>query len=78
MKSENQGVIRALPPEPQRNELPGNSSCPHRPKHFQVYFFAKSILDKLYYNNALNLGSPTLLLPPGDPATYGIAATARF
>ena len=30
------------------------------------------------YNNALNLGYPSLILQPGDPGTYGIAATARF
>ena len=36
------------------------------------------IFDTHYYNNALNLGYPTLILQPGDPGTYGIAATARF
>jgi hypothetical protein len=35
-------------------------------------------IDTNYYNNALNLAYPTLILQPGDPGTYGIAATARF
>jgi iron complex outermembrane receptor protein len=55
-----------------------NAQAGYESKHFEVYFFAKNIFDKHYYNNALNLGYPTLLLQPGDPGTYGIAATARF
>ena len=48
--------------------------------HFNVYFFAKNIFDRHYFNNALNLGPSygALILQPGDPATYGVAATARF
>ena len=49
-------------------------------RHLNIYFFARNIFDRHYYNNALNLGPAygSLILQPGDPATYGIAATARF
>jgi iron complex outermembrane receptor protein len=55
-----------------------NAQFGYESKHFQIYFFAKNIFDTHYYNNALNLGYASLVLQPGDPATYGIAATARF
>jgi iron complex outermembrane recepter protein len=55
-----------------------NAQAGYAGKHFEVYFFAKNIFDRHYYNNALNLGYPTLVLQPGDPATYGVAATVRF
>ncbi|MGA2747258.1 MAG: TonB-dependent receptor [Verrucomicrobiota bacterium] len=49
-------------------------------KHFNIYFFARNIFDRHYFNNALNLGPAygSLILQPGDPATYGVAGTARF
>ena len=55
-----------------------NAQVGYEGKHFEVYFFAKNIFDTHYYNNALNLAQASLLLQPGDPATYGVAATARF
>jgi iron complex outermembrane receptor protein len=55
-----------------------NAQAGYEGRHFEVYFFARNIFDKHYYNNALNLGYPTLVLQPGDPATFGVAATARF
>jgi len=55
-----------------------NAQIGYESRHFEVYLFAKNIFDKHYYNNALNLGYPTLVLQPGDPGTYGIAASARF
>ncbi len=41
----------------------------------------ENIFDTHYYNNALNLGpgyGGSLILQPGDPVTFGVAATARF
>jgi iron complex outermembrane recepter protein len=55
-----------------------NAQIGYESKSFEVYLFAKNIFDTHYYNNALNLGYPTLVLQPGDPGTYGVAATARF
>ena len=55
-----------------------NGQFGYEGKQFGIYFFARNIFDKRYYNNALNLGYPTLLLQPGDPAMFGVAATARF
>jgi len=55
-----------------------NAQFGYEGKHFEIYFFAKNIFDTHYYNNALNLAQTSLLLQPGDPATYGFAATARF
>jgi iron complex outermembrane recepter protein len=55
-----------------------NAQFGYEGRHFEVYFYAKNILDEHYYNNALNLGYPTLVLQPGDPGAYGVAATARF
>jgi iron complex outermembrane receptor protein len=55
-----------------------NAQIGYEVRHFEVYFFAKNIFDEHYYNNALNLGYSTLVLQPGDPGTYGVAATARF
>ncbi|HEY3861776.1 MAG TPA: TonB-dependent receptor [Verrucomicrobiae bacterium] len=55
-----------------------NAQIGYESKHFEIYLFAKNIFDKRYYNNALNLGYPTLILQTGDPGMYGIAATARF
>jgi iron complex outermembrane receptor protein len=57
-----------------------NAQAGYESSHFNVYFFAKNIFDTHYFNNALNLGPSygALILQPGDPATYGVAATARF
>ena len=55
-----------------------NGQIGYEGKHFELYLFARNIFDTHYYNNALNLGYPTLVLQPGDPGTYGVAATARF
>jgi iron complex outermembrane receptor protein len=57
-----------------------NAQAGYESGHFKVYFFAKNIFDTRYFNNALNLGPSygALVLQPGDPATYGVAATARF
>jgi iron complex outermembrane receptor protein len=55
-----------------------NGQFGYEGKHFEIYFFAKNIFDTHYYNNALNLGQASLILQPGDPATYGVAASARF
>jgi iron complex outermembrane recepter protein len=55
-----------------------NAQVGYESKHFELYFYAKNIFDTHYYNNALNLGYPTLVLQPGDPGMYGVAATARF
>jgi len=55
-----------------------NAQLGYESKHFEVHFFAKNIFDTRYYNNASSVGYPTLLLQPGDPGTFGIAATARF
>ncbi len=55
-----------------------NAQIGYESRHFEVYFFAKNIFDEHYCNNALNLGYPTLILQPGDPGTYGVAAMARF
>jgi iron complex outermembrane recepter protein len=55
-----------------------NAQVGYESRHFEVYFFAKNIFDEHYFNNALNLGYPTLLLQTGDPDTYGVAVTARF
>jgi iron complex outermembrane recepter protein len=58
-----------------------NAQAGYESKHFGIYFFAKNIFDKRYYNNALNLGNAeyaSLVLQEGDPATFGVEATARF
>jgi iron complex outermembrane receptor protein len=55
-----------------------NAQFGYQGKNFEIYFFARNIFDTHYYNNALNLGYASLVLQPGDPATYGVAATARF
>jgi iron complex outermembrane receptor protein len=55
-----------------------NAQFGYESRQFAVYFFANNIFDKRYYNNALNLGYASLVLQPGDPATFGVAATARF
>jgi iron complex outermembrane receptor protein len=57
-----------------------NAQAGYESKHFNIYFFAKNIFDQHYFNNALNLGPQygALILQTGDPATYGVAATARF
>jgi iron complex outermembrane receptor protein len=57
-----------------------NAQAGYESSHFNVYFFARNILDSHYFNNALNLGPSygALILQPGDPATWGVAATARF
>jgi iron complex outermembrane receptor protein len=57
-----------------------NAQFGYESGHFNIYFFARNIFDKRYYNNALNLGPSygSLVLQPGDPATFGVAATARF
>jgi iron complex outermembrane recepter protein len=57
-----------------------NGQAGYESSHFNVYLFAKNIFDKRYFNNALNLGPSygALILQPGDPVTFGLAATARF
>ena len=55
-----------------------NAQIGYEGKNFEIYLFAKNIFDTHYYNNALNLGYPTLVLQPGDPGTYGVAAALRF
>ena len=58
-----------------------NAQLGYESKHLQVYLFARNIFDTHYYNNALNLGpgyGGSLILQPGDPVTFGVAATARF
>ena len=55
-----------------------NAQVGYADKHFEVYFFARNIFDRHYFNDGLNLGYPSLVLQPGDPATFGVAATARF
>jgi iron complex outermembrane receptor protein len=50
--------------------------------HFGAYFFARNVFDRHYFNDALNFGAGTgtssLILQPGDPGTFGFAATAKF
>jgi iron complex outermembrane receptor protein len=60
--------------------LLANAQAGYESSHFNIYFFAKNIFDRHYFNNALNLGPSygALVLQPGDPATFGVAATARF
>jgi iron complex outermembrane receptor protein len=55
-----------------------NAQAGYEGGHFNIYFFAKNIFDQHYINNALNLAAGPLVLQTGDPATYGVAATARF
>jgi iron complex outermembrane receptor protein len=55
-----------------------NAQAGYQGKNFSLYFFANNIFDRHYFNNALNLGYSALVLEPGDPATFGIAARARF
>ncbi len=57
-----------------------NAQAGYESSHFNVYLFAKNIFDTRYFNNALNLGPSygALILEPGDPATWGVAASARF
>jgi iron complex outermembrane receptor protein len=55
-----------------------NAQFGYQGKNFEIYFFARNIFDTHYYNNALNLAQSSLVLQPGDPATYGVAASARF
>ncbi|HEY3852863.1 MAG TPA: TonB-dependent receptor [Verrucomicrobiae bacterium] len=57
-----------------------NAQAGYETSHFNIHFFAKNIFDRHYFNNALNLGPSygSLILQPGDPATFGVAATARF
>jgi iron complex outermembrane receptor protein len=61
--------------------LLANAQFGYESRRFEVYLFAKNLFDSHYYNNALNLGpgyGGSLILQPGDPATWGVAATARF
>ncbi len=55
-----------------------NAQIGYESKHFEIYLFAKNIFDTHYYNNALNLDAGPLVLQPGDPGLYGVAASARF
>jgi iron complex outermembrane recepter protein len=55
-----------------------NAQAGYQGKSFSLYFFANNIFDRHYFNNALNLGYSALVLEPGDPATFGVAARARF
>lgn len=51
-------------------------------KHWSIYVFGRNVLDKEYAANALDLrwgGQPDMIvLQPGNPATVGVALTARF
>lgn len=55
-----------------------NAQAGYEGKHFQVYAYAKNILDAHYYNGAQNPAYAGLALQTGDPTTFGIAATAKF
>jgi iron complex outermembrane receptor protein len=57
-----------------------NAQAGYETKHFNIYFFAKNIFDRHYFNNALNMGPSygALVLQPGNPATFGVAGTVRF
>jgi iron complex outermembrane receptor protein len=55
-----------------------NAQIGYESRSFELYFFAKNIFDTHYFNNALNLDAGPLVLQPGDPGAYGVAATARF
>jgi iron complex outermembrane receptor protein len=55
-----------------------NAQAGYQGKAFSIFFFANNIFDRHYFNNALNLGYSALALEPGDPATIGVAARARF
>jgi iron complex outermembrane receptor protein len=68
-------------PVMQNAYLLANAQIGYESRRFEVYLFAKNLFDSHYYNNALNLGpgyGGALILQPGDPATWGVAATARF
>lgn len=59
-----------------------NARVGYETDHWGVHIFARNILDKEYYANALDLRSgftpDQLILQPGNPATLGVALTARF
>jgi iron complex outermembrane receptor protein len=55
-------------------------------KYFEACLFARNVFDRHYFSNAENFGAGpaaasgfnSLILQPGDPATWGVAITARF
>lgn len=55
-----------------------NAKFGYQGKTFGIYFFANNIFDRRYWENARDLGYSSLVLEPGDPATFGVAARARF
>jgi iron complex outermembrane receptor protein len=55
-----------------------NAQAGYQGRVFSLYLFANNIFDRRYFNNAMNLGYSSLVLEPGDPATLGVAAAARF
>jgi iron complex outermembrane recepter protein len=55
-----------------------NAQAGYQGRSFSLYFFSNNIFDRHYFNNALNLGYTALVLEPGDPATIGFGAAARF
>ncbi len=55
-----------------------NAQAGYEGKHFQIYAYAKNILDTHYYTGAQNLAYSGLALQTGDPTIFGIAGTAKF
>ena len=59
-----------------------NARIGYDAKHWGVYVFGRNMLDKHYAANALDLRyalqPDQLVLQPGNPATVGVAITARF
>ena len=62
----------------QKSYFLANAQAGYAGGHYSLYLFAKNIFDTHYDNNALNLGGGPLILQPGDPVTFGFAASAQF
>ncbi len=59
-----------------------NARIGYDAKNWSIYLFGRNVLDKHYAANALDLRyamqPDQLVLQPGNPATFGVAITARF
>jgi len=59
-----------------------NARIGYDAKHWGIYVFGRNMLDKEYAANALDLRyalqPDQLVLQPGNPATFGVAVTAKF
>ena len=59
-----------------------NARIGYEAKHWGIYIFGRNMLDKHYAANALDLRyalqPDELVLQPGNPATFGVAFTAKF